>query len=244
MKTWTVGIAGVVALAVIIASSYGALGLSLAAGILFSALLGVGWPHYLGIPAKKTLGAVITLVGTCGAIAAAFTPGPSYLTWLPVFLVLGVGAVFVIQLIRGTGQSHRLESTLGASAGVLLAGMGSGWIAAHRFTDETAMTLIAGVSALVALLIGMIRWPDRVIAPLAILLAALAGPLAALLFSELHILEAAVIGAAVAAVLMSFRRLAGAAGRPRNFQGAIAMGIAPLGAIGALVYFIDKLLIK
>ncbi len=243
MKSWTMGIAGVVALVVIIAGSYGTLGVSLSAGIVLSAVLGIGWPHYLGIPAKKTLGCVIALTGVCAALTAAFTPGPGYLRWLPVLLAVGVGAVFVVQLIRGTGQSHRLESTLGASAGVLLAGLGSGWIASHRFTGETAMTLIAGVSALVALLIGMIRWPDRVIAPLAIILAALAGPLAALLVSDLHIFQAAIIGAVIAAVLMSFRRLGIAAGQPRNVQGAIAMGVAPLGALGALVYFIDKLLI-
>ncbi|MBG0739973.1 permease [Paeniglutamicibacter antarcticus] len=243
MRSWTAGIAGIVALAVIIAASYATLSISLSAGIVLSAVLGMGWPHYLGVPAKKTLGSVIALTGACASVTAALTPGPGYLSWLPVFLAVGVGAVFVVQLVRGTGQSHRLESTLGASAGVLLAGLGSGWIASHRFTGETAMTLIAGVSALVALLIGMIRWPDRVIAPLAIILAALAGPLAALLFSEVHIIQAAIIGAVIAAVLMSFRRLGTAAGRPRNVQGAIAMGIAPLGALGALVYFIDKLLI-
>ncbi len=240
------GIAGIVALAGIIASSYGPLGVSLAVGILLCAAFGVGWPHYLGIPAKKTLATIIALAGTGGAICAAFTPGPGYLIWPPVFVALGVGAVFVVQLIRGTGQSHRLESTLGAGTGVLLAVLGAGWIAAQRsfvFAGGNALMLITGVSAAVALLVGLIRWPDRIIAPVAVVLAALAGPMAALLFSDIHIVPAATVGAAVAAVLVSFRRLASLGGPPRSFPGAVAMGIGPVVALGSLVYFIDKLLI-
>lgn len=243
VKPGTMGLAGVLALAAIIAGSYGPLGVSLTVAILLAAAFGVGWPHYLGIPAKKTLAAVIALAGTGAAVSAAFAPGPGYLVWLPVFLVLGVHAVFVVQLIRGTGQSHRLESTLGAVAGVLLSVLGGGWIASHRFSGDGTTMLIAGVSAAVALGVGMIRWPDRVIAPVAVGLAALAGPLAALLFSDVHIVPAAIVGAVVAAVLMSFRRLASLGGPPRSYPGAVAMGIGPVTALGTLVYFIDKLLI-
>jgi hypothetical protein len=240
------GIAGILALAAIIASSYGPLGASLAVGILLAAAFGVGWPHYLGIPAKKTLATVISLAGTGAAISAAFTPAPGYLAWPPVFLALGVGAVFVVQLIRGTGQSHRLESTLGAGTGVLLAVLGSGWIAVQRSflsAGSDAMMTITGVSAAVALLVGLIRWPDRIVAPLAVVLAALAGPMAALLFSDIHIVPAALVGGVVAAVLVSFRRLASMGGPVRSLQGAAAMGIGPVAALGTLVYFIDKLLI-
>jgi hypothetical protein len=105
------------------------------------------------------------------------------------------------------------------------------------------MMLITGASAVVALLIGLIRWPDRIIAPVAVVLAALAGPMAALLFSDIHILPAVIIGALVAGVLVSFRRLGNLAGTPRSLPGAIAMGIGPVTALGSLVYFLDKLLI-
>lgn len=243
MKSWTIGIAGLAALAVLIASTYGSLGISLTAVIALCAAFGFGWPHYLGVPAKKTLAIIIAVAGCGGAIAATFTSGPGFLMWLPIFTAVGIGAVFVVQLVRGTGQSHRLESTLGASAGVLVATLAAGWIAAHRFNGHSAMMLITGLSAAVALLVGLIRWPDRVIAPLAVGLAALTGPMAALLFSDIHIVPAAIIGAVIAAVLMSFRHLASLAGRRRTYQGAIAMGMAPIAALGTLVYFIDRLLI-
>lgn len=234
---------GLLGLAAIVASSYGPSGLSVMIGIVFAALFGYGWPHYLGIPAKKSLGVVIGLCGTVSVLLARFTPGPEMLAGLPVVVALGVGAVFVIQLIRGTGQSQRLESTFGCIAGVLIASVGAGWIAAHRFTGDSAMTWIAGIAAAVVLLLSMIPWPDRIIAPLGLLLGALAGPLAAVLFSDLHILPAAVIGLVIAATLLSFRRLASIATPLGHVAGAVAMGLAPVLSLGAMVYFIDKLLV-
>ena len=43
-------------------------------------------------------------------------------------------AIFVMQLLRGTGQAQRLESTLGSCAGVLLSCLGAGWIATSALT--------------------------------------------------------------------------------------------------------------
>lgn len=235
--------AGLLGLVAIVAASYGPSGLSVFVGIVFAALFGYGWPHYLGIPAKKTLGLVIAVCGSLSVLVAKFAPGPDMLSLLPVIMALGVIAVFVIQLIRGTGQSYRLESTFGCVVGVFIASVGSGWIAAHRFTQESAMTWIAGICAVVVLLLSMLPWPDRIITPLGLLLGALAGPLAALLFSDLHILPAAVIGLVIAAVLLSFRRLANISTPLGHVAGAVAMGLAPVLSLGAMVYFIDKLLV-
>ncbi|WP_427015335.1 permease [Pseudarthrobacter sp. P1] len=243
MKSWITGLAPIVALAAVIASSYSALGLRVGVGVLLAAIFGLGWPYYLGIPAKKTLGTIIALAGTGSAVAAALTEGPGFLVHVPIFIALGLGSVFVVQLVRGTGQVHRLESTLGAGAGVAMSALGSGWIAAHRFTGDGAMTLVTGAAALVALLVGLIRWPDRVVTPLGLVLAALAGPLAALLFSEIQVVPAAIVGLVVAAVVLAFRRLGTLAGAPRSVPGALAMGVAPVASLGALVYFVDKLLI-
>jgi hypothetical protein len=244
VKTWSMGAVSIAVLAVVIAALYAPLAVTIAVGIVLSLVFGFGWPHYLRIPARKTLGTVISLTGAGACLAAGLSRGPDYLIGVPILLALGVGAVFLVQLVRGTGQSHRLESTLGAAGGVVLAALGPGWIAAQRFSGSSSLVLITGVSAAVALGVGLIRWPDRVIAPLGIVLAALAGPLAALLFSDIHIVPAAICGAAVAAVLVSFRRLGTLGGEPRNTAGGMAMGIAPVAALGTLVYFIDKLLIS
>ena len=110
--------------------------------------VGVGWPHYLGIPAKKTLAAVIGLCGAGSAVAAASVPAPGYLDWTPGFIALGVISVFVVQLVRGTGQAQRLESTLGCCVGVLLSCLGAGWIAGARFTGGVLSSVLTSESTM------------------------------------------------------------------------------------------------
>lgn len=244
LQSWSIGVIGLAGLATIIASVYRTPDVLLAVAVVVALAVGVGWPHYLGIPAKKTLAAVIGLPGVGSAVAAAYVAAPGYLDWTPGFIALGVTAVFVVQLIRGTGQAQRLESILGCCVGVLLSCLGAGWIAGARFNGVKEMLLVAGVSAAVALLAGLIRWPDRIIAPLGIVLAGLAGPLAGLVFSDIAVLPAAVFGVVVGAVLVSFRRLVTLRGTPLNFPAALGMGLAPVLAVGSLAYFIDKLLIS
>ena len=244
LKSWSIGVIGLAGLATIVASVYRTPDVLLAVAIVVALAVGVGWPHYLGVPAKKTLAAVIGLPGAGSAVAAAYVAAPGYLDWTPGFIALGVTAVFVVQLLRGTGQAQRLESILGCCVGVLLSCLGAGWIAGARFNGVKEMLLVAGISAAAALLVSLIRWPDRIIAPLGIALAGLAGPLAGLVFSDISVLPAAVFGVVVGAVLVSFRRLVTLRATPLNFPAALGMGLAPVSAVGSLAYFIDKLLIS
>jgi hypothetical protein len=177
------------------------------------------------------------------AVAATYLPAPGFLDWTPSFMAVGVMAIFVMQLIRGTGQAQRLESTLGSCSGVLLSCLGAGWIASSRFNGVREMILVAAVSAAIALLAGLIRWPDRIVAPLGIVAAGLAGPLAGLVFSDIAVLPAALAGVVVGAVLVSFRRLVILSGESLNVLAAVGMGLGPVSAVGSLAYFIDKLLI-
>lgn len=207
MKSSTAGLIGIFALALLVVGHYLGLAYTVGVSMALAAIFGYGWPHYLRIPARKTLGTVIALTGVLAALTAGLAEGRDYLAWSAIYIAVGFGAVMVVQLIRGTGQKHRLESTLGAGAGVAIAGFACGWVASFRFLGEPGMTLIVAIGAAVALLAGMLSWPDRVIAPLAIVLAVLTGPLAALLFSDLRIVPAAVLAAVVASVIAAFRRL-------------------------------------
>lgn len=242
-QPWLIGAAGLVCLAAILAGVYispeALLGVAVAAALV----TGYGWPHFLEVPARKTLGAVIALPGVGSAWAAHTFPAPGYLDATPGFMALGFIAVFVVQLLRGTGQAKRLESTLGSCAGVLLSCLGAGWIAGARFNGVREMLAVAAVSAAVALLVGLIRWPDRIVAPLGIAMAGLSGPLAGLVFPGIAVLPAAIFGVVVGAVLVSFRRLATLHTGPMSVPAALGVGIAPVLAVGSLAYFIDKLLI-
>ena len=243
MKSWIIGVIGLAGLAAIVGASYTSPEALLAVGVLMAAGVGIGWPHFLGIPARKTLGVLIGLPGVGAAVAATYVPAPGFLDWTPSFMAAGMMAIFVMQLIRGTGQAQRLESTLGSSAGVMLSCLGAGWIACSRFNGVREMLLVAAISAAIALLAGLIRWPDRVVAPLGVVAAGLAGPLAGLVFSDIAVIPAAIVGVVVGAVLVSFRRLVILRGESLSFPAALGIGLGPVSAVGSLAYFIDKLLI-
>lgn len=230
----------------VVASSYiSPQAVAIAAGAA-CVLAALGWPHLLGVPARKSQSAAIGLSALLAVVLAAAVPGPSFLAWLPASVALGVGAVFLIQLIRGTGQSHRLESILGASSGVAAIGMGAGWVAADRLAvnaSDSGVMLVTGISIGVAIAVCLLPFPDRMVAPAAVVLAALAGPLGALLLTDVPALAAAVVGIACGAVIAGTRRLLVAREAPLANLAAVAAGITPVLAIGALVYFLDKLLL-
>lgn len=245
VKSWSMTGAALAAAALIVGSSYVATAAVAAAVGLVLLVLAAGWPYVLDVPAKKTLSAVILVAGVGAAAGAALEQAGPMMNWFPPAVALGVMAVFLVQLVRGTGQFLRLESTLGASAGVVLAASGSGWVAADRLAGNAAnsgMMLVTGISLAVALLTGPLPWPDRFVAPLGILLAGLAGPLAALLFSDVPAAPAAVVGVVTGAVVVSVRRLVLFGGGTRALPAALAVGVTPVLAAGSLVYYLEKLL--
>ena len=120
-------------------------------------------------------------------------------------------------------------------------------MAAERLAANSAnsgMMLITGVSMLVAIGVCVLPWPDRLVAPLGVVLATLAAPLGAALSSSISLLPAAVVGALGGTVIVCFRRLVLADGGPRKIPAILAIGSAPIMASGALVYFLEKLLLR
>jgi hypothetical protein len=207
---------------------------------------GIGWPMLLGVPARKTLAAVIALAGAAAAVLAAAAPQTMAMQWTVVVAALAVMAVFLVQLLRGTGQPRRLESTFGASTGAVLAALGAGWVATDRVTAGTAgspLMLVTVISMLFALAAGVLPWPDRLVAPLGVVLAALAGGVGAALFSAVPLWPAVLLGAVLGTVVVCFRRLTLAVRRHVQVPAMVAAGLMPVLAAGSLVYPLERLLI-
>lgn len=236
-----------VALIAVVGASYVSLAVSAAVVVVLILVAAIGWPHVLGVPARKSQSTAIALSALAACAAAYLSPSGAALTWLPVAVALGVGAIFLIQLIRGTGQSHRLESTLGASSGVFVIALGAGWIAAENLgvnAGTSGVTLVTGISVLVAIGTALLPWPDRMVGPLGVVLAALAGPLCALVFTDVEGLAAGIIGAVCGAVIMAGRRLVISRDAPLNAAAMLAVGVAPILGIGSLAYFLERLLLS
>jgi len=245
VKLWSIAVPAATVLVGIVAASF----VSPEATALFTgaaaALAGFGWPYLLGVPARKSQGLVLALVGAGGVAAAYFAPATAMLTWLPGIVAVGVGAVFLIQLLRGTGQPHRLESTIGVIAGALVAGMAAGWVAADRLPGGGSESLIiSGVAAIaVAMLISLIPLADRITAPVGVIAGALAAAGAAALVPGLPLLAAAFVGALCAAVIVAVRRLVLIRDDSPGLLGILAAGAFPVLSLGTAVYFAGRLLV-
>lgn len=296
MRTKTFATASLVAVAALVAASYvgpaEAGSWAIWAVVCVSVLVFAwGYPRLVGLPAPWPLSAVIALAGLGASTAATVAPMPSPLQWMGAFGALGVILVFVTQLLRGTGQRQRLESTLGGCAGVLVVVFGSGWVAADRLAPNAgngSMMLLSGLSIAAAVLVSAIPWPERLTAPLGWLAAILVGGVASVLVVDVSVIPAVVVGAVVGSVVVCFHVLVvseaqvlrggsfstvapgapGATAGPRDdvlgiaaspsaeqgtvagkeagvlgIRGAIAVGVACVIASGALVYYVERMLL-
>ncbi|GGE69254.1 hypothetical protein [Nesterenkonia cremea] len=106
---------------------------------LICAVVALGWPQLMGVTARGSLSAVIAAAGIVAAVGASIAAAVDTLFfWSSVSLAFGIIAVFLIQVLRGTGRPHRLESTLGACAGVVVTTTAAGWVAGLRYPASLA----------------------------------------------------------------------------------------------------------
>ena len=248
MKHWSLALGTAAALIAVVAASFwnswAVAGVAAAAAVA----VGLAWPHLLGIPARKSQGAVLALVGTASVAGAALEGPTALMSWMPAAAAVGVGAIFLIQLLRGTGQAHRLESTIGAVSGALVVCLGAGWVAVdrqpHLDPGQPVLVVASAAAALTALAVALIPLPDRMIAPLGAGAGLLAAGLAALALDASVLLPAAVIGAVSAAVIMAVRRLLLSRDEALTLGGKVAVALGPFPVLGAVTYFLGTLLVR
>lgn len=258
MRTKTVAGSALVAVAALIAASYigipGLEGLGMwAVASVLVAVFAIGYPRLLGLPVATAHTVVIALAGLAAVALASVTAMPAPMAWLPACGAAGVVLVFLTQLLRGPGAELRLQATAAGACGVLVAVLGAGWVGADRLApnaSNSSMMLLSGASIAAAILACTIPWPDRITAPLALLLAVLVGGVASALVRDVAVLPASVVGAVAGAVVVCFR-LMRTSSPPRGGQApriptiaAMAIGAAPVVASGGLVYFVERLLLS
>lgn len=240
-------------------------------------MVALGWPQLMGVTARRSLSAVILCAGVVAAVGAAIVERvESLFFWSSVALAFGVMVVFIIQVLRGTGRPHRLESTLGACAGVLVTTTAAGWVAGLRYPagmagagdgglgllrvrgllpyengsvlgvtgpgGELSVVALASFALLAGALVACLPVRDAVVLPLTILSAFAAALGIALFWGELTLLFAGVLGLAAGALLASVRRFLVLQGPPAGRLSAMAVGAAPIAAMGVFVYFTERLL--
>lgn len=247
---------------------------------LICAVVALGWPQLMGVTARGSLSAVIAAAGIVAAVGASIAAEVDTLFfWSSVSLAFGIIAVFLIQVLRGTGRPHRLESTLGACAGVVVTTTAAGWVAGLRYPaslaeggeasdvmgflsvrglmpyedwgvlgvtgpgGELSVVGLAAATLFIGSLIACLPWRDALSLPLVVLGSAAAAVGLAVLWGELTLLFAGIIGLSAGALLACFRRFLIQQGAPSGLLSGMAVGAAPIAATGVLIYFTERVLL-
>lgn len=244
-------------------------------------VVALGWPQLMGVSARRSLSTVILLAGVVAAVGAATVDEVETLFfWSSVSLAFGVMTVFVIQVVRGTGRPHRLESTLGASAGVVITTTAAGWVAGLRYpaellgvgdSDDAGLMGVLSVPGLVfleewallgvtgeggeltvvalaamslgfAVLVGCVPLRDAIVLPLVVLAGGAVAVGTALLWGELTLFFSGLLGLGAGVLIATMRRFLIIQGPPAGRLSVMAVGAAPIAAMGSLVYFAERLL--
>lgn len=245
---------------------------------LLSAVVAFGWPQLMGLTARRSLSAVIFGAGAVAAVGAAIVAQvESLFFWSSVALAFGVMLVFFIQVLRGAGRPHRLASTLGACAGVVVTTTAAGWVAGLRYPaglqgglddagiaqlrvrgffapeegevlgaagpgGELSVVSLGALALFAGVLVASVPAREAVVIPGVVIASVAAAVGTAVLWGELTLLFAGVLGLAAGALLVSFRRFLVLQGPPEALLSKLAVGAAPIAAMGGLVYFTERLL--
>ncbi|QCU77435.1 hypothetical protein E7744_03810 [Citricoccus sp. SGAir0253] len=238
-----------------LAAAAGALGAvaAAAAGAALVTAVALGWPQMLGAPARRSLTTVLLATGLLATAGVATWPDPetggaarafggSLLEPVAICLALGTVAAFMVQLVRGSGRPHRLESTAGTVTGVATVGAAAGWTVLARL-DAGPLILSVALSLALAALAGLVRLPRPAAAPVALGLAGLAPLGLAAVLPGLAPSHAVVSGLLAGLLVVLTGRTAPdrGRGRPVGNRAAVALGVAPVAVAGVLAYFVFRI---
>ena len=107
---------------------------------------------------------------------------------------------------------------------------------------ELSVVALAAVALFTATLAACLPGRSRVVVPVTVLVGCAGALGMALLWGELTLLFAAVLGLCAGALTGAFRRFLALHGPPEGLVAAWAVGAAPVAVMGALVYFTERLL--
>ena len=108
---------------------------------------------------------------------------------------------------------------------------------------ELSVVGLAAATLFIGSLIACLPWRDALSLPLVVLGSAAAAVGLAVLWGELTLLFAGIIGLSAGALLACFRRFLIQQGAPSGLLSGMAVGAAPIAATGVLIYFTERVLL-
>lgn len=152
--------------------------------LLVAALVAVGWPDLLDLPARRGTTVVVLLAGAAAAVTAAWAvrtdrvlggPDDGLLAQLPAVAALALLAAFVHQLVRRDGRPRLVESVSGAVTGQAVVVLGTAWIAVPATYAGAPLVAVVLAALTTTTAVCATGWPLRVAGPVSLLVGAATG---------------------------------------------------------------------
>lgn len=96
---------------------------------LLAATVSALFPRITGLGAPLAVSCLLALSGGAAIATTVLAPAPQRLLWWALVLGSSVLALFLAQLLRGTGATDRVSSLALAIAGAFVVDSGAGWVA-------------------------------------------------------------------------------------------------------------------
>lgn len=206
-------------------------------------LLAIGWAGLLGLPAPLGSAAVIALTGwSAAALALRAASMTRPLAPFAALLAVGVLLAFGHELVRRDGRENLVESVTGTMSGQVLALLSGGWVLVP--TTRLALTALAVpvVAATAARLIAFVPVPPHLLGWTALVGGVVVGATVGAVLDLPHTLPLFLLAAVAAGVVAGLDRLLLPTLRGCGAPAALAVGAAPLLAVGMAVYVAARLL--
>ena len=156
----------------------------LLAVLLVAALVAVGWPELLDLPARRGTTVVVVLAGLAAAVVAALAVhadavagglSDGLLGQLPTVAALALLGAFVHQLVRRDGRPRLVESVTGAVTGQAVVVLAAAWVAVPAGFAGAPLVAVVLAALAAATAVCATGWPLRVAGPVSLLVGAATG---------------------------------------------------------------------
>jgi hypothetical protein len=237
------GAAASVALAALVAlAAYsGSFVLALAVGLVVLATA-LGWSALFDLPSPLGSAVLVGVAGGAGVVLAlAVQHKARPLAWFAALVAACVLGAFLREILRRPPREALVESLTGTLAGEVVVVFGAAWVLVPATGIGGIGVLLGAVAVGVARLATALPLSASVTGWIGLGAGTVGAMIAAQIVSPVHLGPGALIGVAVAAVVVALDRLFAHAQHTRGTAALVASSAAPVAAAGVVAYTIARL---